>query len=301
MTDAEAPDIVLLMLTYNHARFLPLALEALLAQTYRNFQLIIVDDDSKDDSFEIAQTYQNRFSHCAVYRNEKNKGAIGNFYESMQKVHQLAPHSKFFMWACADDRWDPDYLEELRMALLVNPDAVIAQTYFDMLHTSDNRITIHHLATIRDHSYAAMKKICHPHVSQAGRANYNNVLHGLIRMSEVPNIYPEERKNLAAALSTEISMLIATVLRGQVIIVPKNSFHKISSGKFADLNPRDELTAYYNNPWQRTWFATTRLPWFLKIRQRNRSILAVLLLWLRVFYFYSVLQFLIKIKKSIRK
>jgi len=198
------------------------------------------------------------------------------------------------MWACADDWWEPSYFEELRASLLANPEAVVSQTYFDMFHLKDNRTTLYHLATISETSYASIKKVCHPYISKTGRANYNNILHGLIRMSELPYIYPEDRKNLTAALCTEISMLIAMVLRGKIMIVPQTLFHKTSSGKFADLNPDDELTQYYNNPWSRTWCAITRLPWFLRIRHQDRSLLTVFLLWLRVIYFYSFLQFLKK-------
>src|SRR4051812_1969316 len=47
--------------SYNHARFLPEAIESVLAQTYDNIELIIVDDGSTDESLTIARDYAARF------------------------------------------------------------------------------------------------------------------------------------------------------------------------------------------------------------------------------------------------
>ncbi|HEX8070885.1 MAG TPA: glycosyltransferase [Pyrinomonadaceae bacterium] len=52
--------------SYNHARYLPAAIESVLAQTYRNIELVIVDDGSTDDSLRIAREYEAR--HPAVVR-----------------------------------------------------------------------------------------------------------------------------------------------------------------------------------------------------------------------------------------
>ncbi len=59
---ARDPLVSVCMTSFNHAWFLPAAIESVLAQTYRNVELIIADDGSTDGSLEIAQSYGSRYS-----------------------------------------------------------------------------------------------------------------------------------------------------------------------------------------------------------------------------------------------
>ena len=58
---ARAPLVSVCIPSFNHARFLPAAIESVLAQTYRNIELIIVDDGSTDESLVIARGYAARY------------------------------------------------------------------------------------------------------------------------------------------------------------------------------------------------------------------------------------------------
>jgi glycosyltransferase involved in cell wall biosynthesis len=71
------PKVSICIPSYNHARFLPTAIESALAQTYRNIEIIIVDDGSSDGSLEIAQSYAERFPELiSVYTHadHSNRG-----------------------------------------------------------------------------------------------------------------------------------------------------------------------------------------------------------------------------------
>ncbi|MFZ1720667.1 MAG: glycosyltransferase [Candidatus Moraniibacteriota bacterium] len=68
------PLVSVVMANYNNARFLPEAIESVLAQTYRNFEFFIVDDGSGDNSNEIIKKYQSKDSRIRHIRNEKNLG-----------------------------------------------------------------------------------------------------------------------------------------------------------------------------------------------------------------------------------
>jgi len=56
----DQPKVSVTVPSYNHARFLPATIESLLAQTYQNLEIIIVDDGSTDDSLQIAEQYAAR-------------------------------------------------------------------------------------------------------------------------------------------------------------------------------------------------------------------------------------------------
>jgi len=72
------PLVSVLMTAYNREKYIAEAIESVLASTYRNIELIIVDDCSKDDTVQIAKKYEANDARIKVYRNEKNLGDYHN-------------------------------------------------------------------------------------------------------------------------------------------------------------------------------------------------------------------------------
>ena len=75
MQESEYPLVSICMPVYNGARFLPYTIDNILAQSYRNIELIIVDDGSIDDSYNIAKQYVNK---------SKRRGGEKNFLNQMR-------------------------------------------------------------------------------------------------------------------------------------------------------------------------------------------------------------------------
>lgn len=77
MQESEYPLVSICMLVYNGARFLPYTIDNILAQSYRNIELIIVDDGSIDDSYNIAKQYVNKSKRRGVkVFSQPNEGAF---------------------------------------------------------------------------------------------------------------------------------------------------------------------------------------------------------------------------------
>lgn len=74
----EKPLVSVLMTAYNRASCIGNAIESVLANTYPNFELIIVDDCSTDDTLAIAQQYASKDTRIRVYKNEINLGDYPN-------------------------------------------------------------------------------------------------------------------------------------------------------------------------------------------------------------------------------
>ena len=91
---------------YNGARFLPAAIDSLLGQTFGDFELIISDNASTDETEEIIQEYALREPRIIVTRHERNRGAPWNF----NYVVELA-QTGYFKWHAADDVCAPMLLE----------------------------------------------------------------------------------------------------------------------------------------------------------------------------------------------
>jgi glycosyltransferase EpsE len=71
---SELPLITIGVSAYNRENFLPECLDSLLAQSYPNTEIIVVDDGSKDNTYEVALENQRNHPNIALLRNEQNLG-----------------------------------------------------------------------------------------------------------------------------------------------------------------------------------------------------------------------------------
>ncbi len=100
--------ISIIMATYNGEKFLREQLNSILNQTYNNFELIICDDCSKDNTWEILKEYNNKDNRIIIYKNQENIGFIKNFY----KLISLCTN-EYIAFSDQDDIWTPNHLEVL--------------------------------------------------------------------------------------------------------------------------------------------------------------------------------------------
>lgn len=118
MEQNRNPLVSVLMTTYNREKYLSQAVESVLASTYKNFELIIVDDQSKDRSLEIAREFERSDNRVKAVLNEKNLGD----YPNRNKAASLAK-GKYLKYVDADDLIYPTGLEVLVSGMEKFPDA----------------------------------------------------------------------------------------------------------------------------------------------------------------------------------
>lgn len=102
---------------YNGGKTLRRVLDSLLEQTCPDFQLLISDNASTDDTSEICKQYAERDARIRYVRQPKNIGADRNFRYVFDHTN-----SEYFMWSAADDVRSPDFLELNLKFLQKNPD-----------------------------------------------------------------------------------------------------------------------------------------------------------------------------------
>lgn len=73
------PLVSIITPVYNHEKFIGATIDGVLSQTYQNWELLVVDDQSSDGSWEIIQKYAKKDSRIKAFRNEINKGLIENW------------------------------------------------------------------------------------------------------------------------------------------------------------------------------------------------------------------------------
>ena len=76
--DKNSVKISVLMTAFNREKYIGEAIESVLASTFKDFELIIVDDCSSDKTVEIAKNYENLDKRVKVFLNEKNLGDYSN-------------------------------------------------------------------------------------------------------------------------------------------------------------------------------------------------------------------------------
>jgi glycosyltransferase involved in cell wall biosynthesis len=108
---------------YNGENFLRQALEALLAQDYKRFELIISDNGSRDGTEAICREFQHRDSRVRYIRHGENRGSPWNFKYVAQQAR-----GEYFLWAAHDDLWSPSFLEKCVPMLEEHPQAVLCCT-----------------------------------------------------------------------------------------------------------------------------------------------------------------------------
>lgn len=112
--------VVIGMPVWNGERFLPEAIESILAQTYGDLELLISDNASTDATAEICCAYAKRDERISYIRQEKNIGAAPNHNEVFRRSS-----SQYFKWACHDDVLAPEFIHECVRVLDADEDVVV--------------------------------------------------------------------------------------------------------------------------------------------------------------------------------
>lgn len=131
MTAANPPRLSIGLPVYNGERYLRFALDSILNQTYRDFELLINDNASTDTTGMICQEYAARDSRVRYFRNVENVGAAANFNIVFERAR-----GEYFKWAAADDVISPTFLEACMSVLERDPSVVLAYTRVDRIDSS---------------------------------------------------------------------------------------------------------------------------------------------------------------------
>lgn len=117
----KAPKVSVLIPTYNYARFLPEAIESVLRQDFHDYEILIVDDGSTDNSAEIVAPFC-RDSRIVFEVNQTNLGMVGNWNFCLQKAR-----GEYVKYLFGDDKLSGHQaLGKLAAMLDTHPSAVLA-------------------------------------------------------------------------------------------------------------------------------------------------------------------------------
>lgn len=116
---------------YNGENFIRSAIESILAQTYTDFEIIISDNASTDNTEKVCREYLASDSRIRFYRQYENLGAAPNF----NYLFTLA-RGKYFKWFAHDDICEPCFLEEMINVLDHDNDIVLCHSRVKIIDSS---------------------------------------------------------------------------------------------------------------------------------------------------------------------
>jgi glycosyltransferase involved in cell wall biosynthesis len=121
--DGKLPLVSIGLPVYNGANYVAKAIDSVLAQTLGDFELIICDNASTDETQAICEDYARRDPRVRYFRNERNVGAGPNYDLTFHRSR-----GAYFKWLAHDDAIAPSFLERAVGCLERNPDAVLCCT-----------------------------------------------------------------------------------------------------------------------------------------------------------------------------
>ena len=103
--EVNKPFFSVIMPVYNAVPFLQRAIESILEQTYTNFELILVDDQSTDNSYDICESYLKKDNRIKLYQMQQNAGAAAARNYGLSNIK-----GKYVTFCDSDDYVDKDLL-----------------------------------------------------------------------------------------------------------------------------------------------------------------------------------------------
>ena len=124
------PMVSVILLTYNRQDLMPRALDSILNQTYKNMEIIVINDASSDKTADILKKYENKDKRIRVITNETNKGILYN-----RNLGLKIAKGKYLAWQDDDDVSETDKIEEQVQFMQKHKDIAILGTEISLIGT----------------------------------------------------------------------------------------------------------------------------------------------------------------------
>jgi glycosyltransferase involved in cell wall biosynthesis len=244
----NVPRVSIGLPVYNGEPFLRDTLDALLAQDFEDFELIISDDGSTDATESICRSYATRDARVLYHRADQNLGASPNF----NRVVQLA-RGEYFRWACHDDLVEVSHLRRCVEVMDEAPPSVaLVYTRTMMIDESGNHLGERddHIETHAERAHERLRDIVQHLV-------FADPLFGLMRRSTLL-----QTRLLGPYESSDYVLFAELALLGQFWEIPETLFlRRIHPGmsRRANRTPAEVARWFDSTSSQRRYFPRTRL------------------------------------------
>lgn len=227
----KRPKVSIGLPVYNAEKYLKNALDSILSQTLKDFELIISDNASTDSTPAICEQYALMDSRVRFARNSRNLGAAENF----NKVFRLA-RADYFKWIAYDDMCLPDFLDKCVEVLDRHPE--VALCYPKTILIDENGCEIQKY----DDRLHMMQSSPHDRLRHyLTKVNLANAVFGVIRTSVL-----RETMLLGKYFGADYILLMEICLRGKFFEVQDNLFLRRDHERNSRRLPKKEIAVWWD-------------------------------------------------------
>lgn len=235
----SAPRVSIGLPVYNGEDFLEEAIESILAQTFRDFELVISDNASTDATQAICEGYAQRDGRVRYHRSDTNRGAAWNY----NRVFELSS-GEFFKWQAHDDLCMPTFLERcLEVFDEASEGVVLVYPKTDVIDAA-GKVLPQHVAETVD----ARDSRPHRRLAKVLRSlNMACAVFGLIRTSAL-----RQTRLIGRFIASDYVLLSELAMLGELREVPQVLFQR-------RLHPRISTYASRSSTALLQWFDPTQV------------------------------------------
>lgn len=239
------------MPVYNGEGRIEKALNSLLSQSFKNFELIISDDNSSDNTANICDEYAAKDARIKFYRQKNNSGLVKNFAFVLNQAK-----GDYFMWAAQDDWWDENFIRKMVEAMEKNPEYVVAMSHYKIISDS-GKITE---TSLGRHDFTKLSNYRLFRVILSAKDN-PIFEYGLFRTDFLKKLFSRLKPH---SIEDTVILMSEAALAGKFYSVPEFLHIKYRNPK--NLRERHYLGNYYGEPCPYTKFIKTLLVWLITSR-----------------------------------
>ncbi|HOO49722.1 MAG TPA: glycosyltransferase [Alphaproteobacteria bacterium] len=184
------PLVTISMPVFNGASSISNALDSIVAQTYPNLEIIVSDNASDDETFDICQRYEKKDPRIVLQRQDSNVGVYANSRSIWKRAR-----GRYILFSGCDDTWKPNFIEKLVAALENNPHAALAACRAEYYSERDEFLDAKPLENLEKPTiFQAIKRLYHLLYIGEEPKNYNRYILGLFNLDLVKKFmadYPD--------------------------------------------------------------------------------------------------------------
>lgn len=290
------PKISVCIPVRNGGKYLNIAIDSVLRQTYTQYELIVIDNASSDDTAQLVEQFATKNSKIKLFKHEKNIGLIENFNACLYKAT-----GEYIKFLCADDVLMPNCLEQMLCAFEANKSASL--------------VTVGRLLVNQQDDVLALKNYSKDEVLVGGKEAINRCLFGTNSIGE-PSATMFRRRALEEGFDVNLPHLVDLEMwfrlleQGDLVSIPQPlcsirrhelqmTRHNIQSGMLIEDNVR-LFDMYKDKPYiKHTWLIKVERKmrmayrvWICRKSIKNERKIQVLKLQSSLFFYYLLIPIL---------
>jgi len=224
----KKPAVSIGMKIYNEAKYIEETLDSLLAQDFKDFEILINDNASEDRTGDICRNYSKKDKRIHFVKHQKNLGVVKSFNELVKRAS-----GKYFMLAGGHDKWHPSFVTQCIEVLEKDSSLVLSYTQTRVINDKGREVGVDpNLMDIRSLNGSGFNRLQQFNLVLWDCFGYYPI-HGVIRTRML-----QQTRLLRPTIGPDTILLAELALLGPFAQIPKPLFY---ARKLREFNEKEVL------------------------------------------------------------